>query len=138
MLTARCSIRRAHHGAHAGDAVLAVVASGAHFVLATGRPPRWIPPVVEELGYAPMAVCANGAVIYDAASDRVVSARTLSVDVLAELAEIATRVVPGVGLAAERVGRSAHDSATRSSSARRVTNMPGLTRTTPKCRSKTR
>ncbi|MCB0933586.1 MAG: HAD family hydrolase [Mycobacterium sp.] len=94
------------------DAVLAAVASGAHFVLATGRPPRWIPPVVEELGYAPMAVCANGAVIYDAASDRVVSARTLSVDVLAELAEIATRVVPGVGLAAERVGRSAHDSAT--------------------------
>lgn len=94
------------------DAVLAAVGSGAHFVLATGRPPRWIPPVVEELGFAPMAVCANGAVIYDAASDRVVSARTLPVDVLAELAEIATRVVPGVGLAAERVGRSAHDSAT--------------------------
>lgn len=94
------------------DVVRAAVASGAHFLLATGRPPRWIPPIVEELGFAPMAVCANGAVIYDAAADRVVSARTLSEDVLAELAEIATRVVPGVGLAAERVGRSAHDSAT--------------------------
>jgi hydroxymethylpyrimidine pyrophosphatase-like HAD family hydrolase len=42
----------------------------------------------------------------------VVSARTLSVEELAELAEIATRVIPGAGLAVERVGRSAHDTAT--------------------------
>ena len=94
------------------DAVAAAVAGGAHFVLATGRPPRWIPPVAEDLGFGPMAVCANGAVIYDAATDRVISARTLSVDALTELAEVAARVVPGVGLAAERIGRSAHDSAT--------------------------
>ena len=94
------------------EAVAAAVAGGAHFVLATGRPPRWIPPVAEDLGFGPMAVCANGAVIYDAATDRVISARTLSVDALTELAEVAARVVPGVGLAAERIGRSAHDSAT--------------------------
>ena len=31
---------------------------------------------------------------------------------LGELAEIATRVIPGVGLAVERVGHSAHDAAT--------------------------
>ena len=92
--------------------VRAAVAAGAQFVLATGRPPRWIPPVVDALGFAPMAVCANGAVIYDSATDRVVSARTLPVDVLAELAEIAARVVPGAGLAAERIGSSAHDTAT--------------------------
>ena len=94
------------------DAVAAALAGGATFVLATGRPPRWIPPVAEALGFGPMAVCANGAVIYDAATDRVISARTLPVDVLAELAEITTRVVPGAGLAVERIGRSAHDTAT--------------------------
>ncbi len=94
------------------DAVAAAVAGGAQFVLATGRPPRWIPPVAEALGFGPMAVCANGAVLYDAATDRVISARTLSVDVLAELADITTRVVPGAGLAVERIGRSAHDTAT--------------------------
>ena len=94
------------------DAVRAAMAGGAQFVLATGRPPRWIPPVVEELGFAPMAVCANGAVIYDAETDRVVSARTLPVDTLTELAEITARVVPGSGLAVERIGRSAHDTAT--------------------------
>jgi Cof subfamily protein (haloacid dehalogenase superfamily) len=93
-------------------AVHAAVDAGVTFVLASGRPPRWIPPIVEALGFAPMSVCANGAVIYDAANDRILSARTLSVDVLAELAEIANRVIPGVGLAVERVGRSAHDAAT--------------------------
>jgi Cof subfamily protein (haloacid dehalogenase superfamily) len=94
------------------DAVLAAIAGGAMFVLATGRPPRWIAPVVDALGFAPMAVCANGAVIYDSGQDRILSARTLSADLLAELAEIATRAIPGAGLAVERVGRTAHDAAT--------------------------
>ena len=93
------------------NAVRAAVDGGAQFILATGRPPRWVRPVVDELGFAPMAVCANGAVIYDPAIDRVVSARTLSVEILGDLAEIATRVIPGAGLAVERVG-SAHDTAT--------------------------
>jgi Cof subfamily protein (haloacid dehalogenase superfamily) len=94
------------------EAVSAAVQAGAQFVLATGRPPRWVQPVVDALGFAPMAVCANGAVIYDPAADRIVSARTLSADVLGELAEIALRVIPGAGLAVERVGTSAHDAAT--------------------------
>jgi len=94
------------------DVVRTAVAAGAHFVLATGRPPRWVRPVVDALGFAPTAVCANGAVIYDPATDRVVSARTLAVDILAALAEIATRAIPGAGLAVERIGARAHDTAT--------------------------
>ena len=94
------------------DAVRAAVTAGAYFVLATGRPPRWVRPVVEALGFAPMAVCANGAVIYDPATDRVLSARTLPVDTLGVLAEIAIRVIPGAGLAVERIGDRAHDTAT--------------------------
>ena len=101
-----------HVTARTRAAVHAAVDAGTHFVLATGRPPRWVPPVVEELGFAPMAVCANGAVIYDSATDRIVSARTLSAELLTTLADIATRVIPGAGLAVERVGRSAHDAAT--------------------------
>ncbi|WP_068188583.1 Cof-type HAD-IIB family hydrolase [Mycobacterium sp. UM_CSW] len=94
------------------DAVRAAVAAGTQFVVATGRPPRWIRPVVEALGFAPIAVCANGAVLYDPANDRVLSSRTLAVDTLAELAELATRVIPGAGLAVERIGERAHDTAT--------------------------
>jgi Cof subfamily protein (haloacid dehalogenase superfamily) len=92
--------------------VRAAVAGGAHFILATGRPPRWVRPVVDALGFAPMAVCANGAVLYDPTTDRVISVRTLSVDALAGLAEIATRAIPGAGLAVERIGERAHDTAT--------------------------
>ncbi len=94
------------------EAVHAAVDAGTQFVLATGRPPRWVHPVVDALGFAPMAVCANGAVIYDPSTDRIVSACTLSADALRELAEIAIRVIPGAGLAVERVGVSAHDAAT--------------------------
>lgn len=93
-------------------AVHAAVDSGAQFVLATGRPPRWIAPVVDQLGLAPMAVCANGAVLYDSAADRIVRSWTLLPEALAELADVAARLIPGAGLAVERVGRSAHDAAT--------------------------
>lgn len=93
-------------------AVQAVVADGARFVLATGRPPRWIAPVVDGLGYAPLAVCANGAVLYDSDADRVLGAVTLSTDTLDWVADLAETALPGCGLAAERVGISAHDAAT--------------------------
>ncbi|NKV88676.1 Cof-type HAD-IIB family hydrolase [Rhodococcus hoagii] len=93
-------------------AVRAVVESGTPFVLATGRPPRWLAPVVDGLGFAPLAVCANGAVLYDAATDRVLSASTLSVETLAWLADLVDYELPRAGLAAERIGTSAHDTAT--------------------------
>ncbi|WP_338887502.1 HAD family hydrolase [Rhodococcus sovatensis] len=92
--------------------VLSLVADGTPFVLSTGRPPRWISPVVDQLGYAPMCVCANGAVIYDSGTDRILDAQTLSSETLHWLAEIAYVALPGCGLAAERVGASAHDAAT--------------------------
>ncbi|MBO0856800.1 MAG: HAD family hydrolase [Nocardia sp.] len=92
--------------------VAALVADGVPFVLATGRPPRWIDPVVRELGFAPMAVCGNGAVIYDSATDHILDTVALDVPALEMIAEVAERVLPGCGLAAERVGARAHDAAT--------------------------
>jgi hydroxymethylpyrimidine pyrophosphatase-like HAD family hydrolase len=80
-----------------------LVAAGVGFVLVTGRPPRWIPPVVAQLGVASLAVCANGSVLYDAVQDRVLWAETLAPDVLARLAEAATETLPGCALAVERV-----------------------------------
>ncbi len=93
-------------------AVGALIADGVPFVLATGRPPRWIDPVVQGLGYAPLCVCGNGAVIYDSAADRVLASMTLDVTTLSWLADVAERALPGCGLAAERVGESAHDAVT--------------------------
>jgi hydroxymethylpyrimidine pyrophosphatase-like HAD family hydrolase len=89
--------------------VARLVAAGVGFVLVTGRPPRWVPPVVAQVGFAGIAVCANGAVIYDAAADRILSAHTLSAATLADLAATVTDVLPEAGLAVERVGRSGED-----------------------------
>jgi len=88
-------------------AVRRVVAVGVPFILVTGRPPRWIPPVVAELGHGGFALCANGAVLYDAAAERVVEAVTLSPRRLLELVELLDEAIPGCRLAAERPTRSA-------------------------------
>jgi Cof subfamily protein (haloacid dehalogenase superfamily) len=80
-----------------------LVAAGVGFVLVTGRPPRWIPPVVAQLDVASLAVCANGSVLYDAGEDRVLWASTLAPDALARVAAAATETLPGCGLAVERV-----------------------------------
>ncbi|HEY0638823.1 MAG TPA: HAD family hydrolase [Pseudonocardiaceae bacterium] len=89
------------------DVVARVVAAGVPFVLVTGRPPRWVPPVVGEIGHAGLAVCANGAVLYDAAADRVLAASTLDPVTLRDLATALASALPGAMLAAERIGATA-------------------------------
>jgi Cof subfamily protein (haloacid dehalogenase superfamily) len=84
-----------------------LVAAGVGFVLVTGRPPRWIPPVVAQLPVARLAVCANGAVLYDAVEDRVLWSRVLEPDALAGLAALVADTLPGCGLAVERVAERA-------------------------------
>ncbi|NDZ97316.1 HAD family hydrolase [Streptomyces sp. SID6673] len=92
------------------------VDAGVEFILATGRPPRWIAEITDQFeGTAARvryAVCANGAILYDVEHDRVISAATLDSDTLEKLVERAHRQIPGCGIAAERAGRSAHDAAT--------------------------
>ena len=86
-----------------------IVSDGASFVLATGRPPRWMPQIVDQLPVAPLAVCANGAVIMDTDSGKFLATTLLQPEVLAELDEILRTLLPGSGIAAERLGRDAAD-----------------------------
>ncbi|MGA9691219.1 MAG: HAD family hydrolase [Pseudonocardiaceae bacterium] len=82
-------------------AVHRVVAAGVPFVLVTGRPPRWIPPIVEQLGHAGPMVCANGAVLYDAATDQVSYTVTLDPVQLRDAAEVIATALPGAKIAVE-------------------------------------
>jgi hydroxymethylpyrimidine pyrophosphatase-like HAD family hydrolase len=82
-------------------AVHRVLAAGVPFVLVTGRPPRWIPPVVEQLGHAGPTVCANGAVLYDAATDQVSYTAALDPVQLRDAAALVATVLPGAKLAVE-------------------------------------
>jgi Cof subfamily protein (haloacid dehalogenase superfamily) len=82
-------------------AVHRVVAAGVPFVLVTGRPPRWIRPIVERLGHAGLAVCANGAVRYDAATDRVDYSVALNPLQLRDAADVVAAALPHAKLAVE-------------------------------------
>lgn len=62
-------------------AIVAAEDAGMAVVIATGRPPRWIAPVVEQLGDRGLVVCANGAAIYDPSRHELVSFTSLDADV---------------------------------------------------------
>jgi hydroxymethylpyrimidine pyrophosphatase-like HAD family hydrolase len=51
-------------------------------VIATGRPPRWIAPIVDRLGDRGLVVCANGAAVYDPARHELVRRTELAPEVL--------------------------------------------------------
>ncbi|MEU7814287.1 HAD family hydrolase [Pseudonocardia sp. NPDC049154] len=86
-----------------------LVARGVPFVLVTGRPPRWIPPVATQLGVVRYAVCANGAVLYDVEADRIVGSRPLHPEDLTRLEQAVAEALPGATLGVERVGEHAFD-----------------------------
>jgi hypothetical protein len=83
-------------------ALTAVEEAGSRLVLVTGRPPRWMAPVVEATGHRGLAVCANGAIVYDLHTERVVRSHLLSADAAAEVVAALRRDVPGISFAVEK------------------------------------
>ena len=94
------------------EVIQAAILSNTTFVLATGRPPRWILPIVENLGFAPIAICANGSVVYDSYTGHIVLAHTFLYDLLEEIIEIVTYIIPDAELFVEQVGNSISESST--------------------------
>ncbi|MCP3799651.1 HAD family hydrolase [Allokutzneria sp. A3M-2-11 16] len=76
--------------------------AGAVFVVATGRPPRWTRPILDQLGLRGPAVCNNGSMVYDFAEERVLSQAALDPILLRDAAKAVTRAIPGSTLAVER------------------------------------
>ncbi len=72
-------------------------------VFATGRPPRWMLPVVEETGHAGVAVCANGALLVDLDAGDVLQAHPLEQDLIIDVADALRDAVPGTSFATEFV-----------------------------------
>ena len=52
-------------------AIKAAAEAGLLVVFVTGRPPRWLDDVADSTGHVGVAVGANGAVLYDLASEEV-------------------------------------------------------------------
>lgn len=82
-------------------ALAAVVARGVHLVYATGRPPRWMPPIVAATGHAGLAICANGAIVVETSTGSVLDVHAMSPAVVAGAAAALRERVPDVRFALE-------------------------------------
>lgn len=91
------------------DALARVEQAGSTLVFVTGRPPRWMHPVAESTGHHGLAICANGAVVYDMHAERVVSCRPIEQRVVREVADRLRDALPGVGFAIERLTGLAYE-----------------------------
>lgn len=89
-------------------AIAKVLAAAVPFVLVSGRPPRWVPSVADKAGVSGYAVCSNGAVLYDVASDRVLRTHEFDPITLGDVVHGLSAAMPGCAFAAERVGASAN------------------------------
>ncbi|MBA2553542.1 MAG: HAD family phosphatase [Geodermatophilaceae bacterium] len=67
------------------EAVARVEAAGVPVVIVTGRPPRWLSTIATQLDHRGIAVCANGAVIWDLHTDSMVESDPLAPDVLRDV-----------------------------------------------------
>jgi Cof subfamily protein (haloacid dehalogenase superfamily) len=76
--------------------------AGATLVFVTGRPPRWMGDVAAAVGHRGLAICANGALVYDLHAERVVRTHLIQPDVIAEAVERLRAVVPELSFAVER------------------------------------
>ncbi|MEV6211446.1 HAD family hydrolase [Kitasatospora sp. NPDC051914] len=58
-------------------ALAGAVAAGAQHIIVTGRSAAWARPVFDQIGYAGIAVCGQGAQVYDAGAHRLLTSLTL-------------------------------------------------------------
>ena len=82
-------------------ALAACERAGVRVVFVTGRPPRWMAPVAAATGHHGIAVCANGAIVYDLAAQRVITTRGIPAADVRRVARAVLDAVPGGAFALE-------------------------------------
>jgi HAD superfamily hydrolase (TIGR01484 family) len=74
---------------------------GVHVVFVTGRPPRWMDTIVEMTGHQGLALCGNGAVVLDLATNQVVRSSGLDAGTVLEVTSRLREHLPGASFALE-------------------------------------
>ncbi|WP_243711267.1 Cof-type HAD-IIB family hydrolase [Actinomadura sp. KC216] len=82
-------------------ALARVEQAGAALVMVTGRPPRWMTEVAAAVRHHGVAICANGAVLYDLHTDTVLSTSEVPPEVIAETIARLRALVPELRFAVE-------------------------------------
>jgi Cof subfamily protein (haloacid dehalogenase superfamily) len=75
-------------------ALAAVEEAGRTLVFVTGRPPRWMREVARQTGHHGLAVCANGALVYDLHTEQVIEEYLITAEVLRDLMDVLRRELP--------------------------------------------
>lgn len=76
-------------------------AAGVELVFVTGRPPRWLYPLQEQLGHTGTVICSNGAVVWDLEAERPLSSQALNFNTVMETRRIIKGLRPDALFAAE-------------------------------------
>jgi hypothetical protein len=84
------------------EAVHAVQEAGIRWVVATARPPRWMDSLVELVGHGGVAICSNGAYVYDVSDRRFLQERAIPVETAHTLVADLRAAVPDIVFALER------------------------------------
>ncbi|MEV4361758.1 HAD family hydrolase [Nonomuraea sp. NPDC049625] len=84
--------------------------SGAVLVFVTGRPPRWMGGVAGAVRHRGLAICANGALIYDLHTEQIVESHLITVDVLEEVVDQLRANVSDLVFSVEYEAGFAHES----------------------------
>ncbi|MFN2517544.1 MAG: HAD family hydrolase, partial [Jatrophihabitantaceae bacterium] len=84
--------------------------AGVPFVIVTGRPPRWLPDIADALGHRGLAVCANGALVYDLHTEQIVREDLLDVEALRTVVDAVRAELPDAAFAVEYGDSFFHDS----------------------------
>ncbi|MEE8601737.1 Cof-type HAD-IIB family hydrolase [Euzebya tangerina] len=91
-------------------AVTAVEDAGMTFVLVTGRPPRWLAPVRDQMAHRGLAICANGALVMDLETEEVVTVNAFDPEDGLEVIDAIRSLSDGFGFGVEWPTGFAHES----------------------------
>ncbi len=85
-------------------ALVAAREAGITVVLVSGRPPRSLGPIAERIGVGGIAICANGAVVWDLDAGTMVDSTPLAAELATRLVHALREAIPGALFAVELEG----------------------------------
>jgi Cof subfamily protein (haloacid dehalogenase superfamily) len=85
-------------------ALAAAKEAGITVVLVSGRPPRSLGPIAERIGVGGVAICANGAIVWDLDAGTMLDSSPLAADLATRLVHALREALPGALFAVELEG----------------------------------
>ncbi|MBM7784562.1 Cof-type HAD-IIB family hydrolase [Tenggerimyces flavus] len=92
-------------------ALARVEEAGSTVIFATGRPTRWMHAVAEQSCHKGIAICSNGAIVYDLHTEEILERHPLAREAGIAVIEAIRAAIPGVSFGVEHGDQFAHEAA---------------------------